>query len=80
MDDEFQMDGKPFSYVIDCGVGDPTPHFKIQREYNGYALYVNSEFYKVKHDVWGDEHHKENADAVANRFDLMLKMNESVNF
>lgn len=66
--------------TVDFRVGDPEPHFKIQREYNGYGPYVNSEFYTGKHDLWGDEHHTVDAEAVANTLDLMLKMNASVNF
>lgn len=66
--------------TVDFRVGNPEPHFEIQKKYNGHGPYVNSEFYTGKHDLWGDEHHYESTEAICNTLDKMLSMNASVNF
>ena len=66
--------------TVDFGTGDPTPHFEVQRNFNGYGPYVNTEFYPGWLDHWGEAHHKVDTKAVASSLDKMLSMGASVNF
>ena len=89
----FTNDGA-YEYCLECGtivpqayatvdfrVGDPTPHFELERRWNGgHGPYVNSEFYPGKHDVWGVKHNTLDWESICATLDKILAMGGCVNF